>query len=46
MEYKEVQKIAKDTIEYARKTIKSGISLVNVRELCEKKLLELGADSF
>ena len=46
MEYKEVQKIAKDTIEYARKTIKSGMTLVNVRELCEKKLLELGADSF
>ena len=46
MEYKEVQKIAKDTIEYARKNIKSGMTLVNVRELCEKKLLELGADSF
>lgn len=46
MEYKAVQKIAKDTIEYARKTIHAGMTLIEVRELCEKKLIELGADSF
>lgn len=46
MNYIEIQKVAKDTIEYARKTIHSGMKLVEVRELCEKKLLELGADSF
>ena len=46
MEYKEVQKIAKDTIIYARKTIQSGMTLADIRELCEKKLMELGADSF
>jgi len=46
MDYKEVQRLAKDTIEYARKTIHAGMTLIEVRELCEKKLLELGADSF
>lgn len=46
MEYKQVQKIAKDTIDYARKNVHSGMTLVAVREMCEKKLLELGADSF
>lgn len=46
MEYKEIQKIAKDTITYARKTIRSGMTLAKIRELCEHKLLELGADSF
>lgn len=46
LEYKEVQKIAKDTIAYARKNIRSGMTLAEVREMCEKKLIELGADSF
>lgn len=46
MEYKQVEKIAKYTIDYARKNIHSGMTLVAVREMCEKKLLELGADSF
>lgn len=46
MDYKKVQNIAKDTMEYARKTIRAGMTLYEVRELCEKKLLELGADSF
>ena len=36
MNYIEVQKIAKNTIEYARKTIKAGMTLLEVRELCEK----------
>ena len=46
MEYGKVQKIAKDTMEYARKTVRAGMNLRDVRELCEAKMLELGADSF
>lgn len=46
MDYKEVQGLAKDTMEYARKAVRAGMTLMEVRELCEKKLLELGADSF
>lgn len=46
MNYKEVQRMAKDTVEYARKNIHSGMKLMEVRELCERKLIELGADSF
>lgn len=46
MEYHEVQKIAKDTIAFACQHIKPGMLLTEVRQLCEKKMLELGADSF
>jgi methionine aminopeptidase len=46
MENKEVQKIAKDTIKYIRNIIKPGMNLIDVRKLCEDKMLELGADSF
>lgn len=46
MEYKEVQKIAKDTMNYIQKMIKPGMNLIEVRRLCEDKMLELGADSF
>lgn len=46
MEYYQVQKIAKDTIEYARSHIKSGMNLLDIRKMCENKMLELGADSF
>lgn len=46
MEYREVQKIAKDTIAYIRNEIKAGMSLVEVRRLCEEKMLAEGADSF
>ena len=34
MEYREVQKIAKDTIAYIRNEIKAGMSLMEVRRLC------------
>ena len=44
--YQAVQKIAKDTIEYIKTEISPGMSLKEVRRLCEEKLLELGADSF
>lgn len=38
MEYKEVQKIAKDTIEYAKKNIYAGMSLIEIREMCESRI--------
>lgn len=41
-----IQKAAKDTIEYIRGVIRPGMSLKEVRALCEEKLMELGADSF
>ena len=44
--YSQIQMAAKQTIEYIKKTIKPGIDLLEIRKLCEKKLLELGADSF
>ena len=44
--YSQIQLAAKQTIEYIKKTIKPGINLLEIRKLCEKKLLELGADSF
>ena len=46
MEYKEVQQIAKETIEYAKDIIKPGMNLLDIRRMCEEKMLELGADSF
>ena len=46
MEYIQVQQIAKDTIKFAKKNIKPGMNLLEVREMCEEKMLELGADSF
>ena len=44
LDYKEVQQIARETIEYAKTFI--GMNLLEVRKLCEQKMLELGADSF
>lgn len=46
MKYKEVQEIAKKTIDYIKSEIKVGMSLIEVREKCEKMMLDLGADSF
>lgn len=46
MEYKKIQKIAKDTIEYIKLEIREGMNLLEIRKKCEDKLLELGADSF
>ena len=46
MEYRQVQQIAKDTIKFAKKNISPGMNLLEVREMCEEKMLELGADSF
>lgn len=46
LDYKEVQQIARETIEYAKTFIKPGMNLLEMRKLCEQKMLELGADSF
>lgn len=46
LEYSEVQKIAKDTIEYIKNELHAGMKLTDVRRLCEEKMLALGADSF
>ena len=46
MEYFEVQKIAKDTIEYIKTEISAGMKLTEIRRLCEEKMLASGADSF
>ena len=44
--YSRIQLAAKQTIEYIKKSIKPGMNLLEIRKLCEEKLLELGADSF
>ena len=44
--YKGVQQIAKQTIDYIKSIIKPEMNLLEIRKLCEEKLLELGADSF
>ena len=46
MKYAGVQKIAKDTIEFIKTKITAGMKLTDIRQLCEDKMLELGADSF
>ena len=46
MEYDKVQNIAKRTIEFIKEKIHPGMTLPEVRNLCEAKMLELGADSF
>lgn len=46
MEYREVQAIARRTIEQIRVEVKSGMSLKEVRQRCEQIMLSLGADSF
>ncbi|MBR0088076.1 MAG: aminopeptidase P family protein [Lachnospiraceae bacterium] len=46
MEYRDVQKIAKDTISYIKGEIRPGMTLKEIRCLCEEKMFELGADSF
>lgn len=46
MEYSQVQDIAKKTIEFIKNNIHAGMTLLEVRRLCETKMIELGADSF
>ena len=44
--YRQIQQAAKQTIECIKHMIKPGMNLLEIRESCEKKLLESGADSF
>ena len=46
MEYRQIQQIARQTIKDVRDEIRPGMRLAQVRELCEQRMLELGADSF
>ena len=46
MEYRQIQQIARQTIEDVKGAIRPGMRLAQVRELCEQRMLELGADSF
>lgn len=46
MQYIEVQNIAKKTMEFIKGRIHPGMTLLEVRKLCETRMLELGADSF
>mgnify|MGYP003293552794 CR=1 FL=1 len=46
MEYKDIQRIAKKTISYIKTAIKPNMNLLDIRRLCEEKMLSLGADSF
>ena len=45
-EYRDVQNIAKETIEYIKTEIRPGMPLKEVRRLCEEKMILLGANSF
>ena len=46
MEYIRMQSIARKTMNYIREIIRPGMSLPEVRRLCEEKMLELGAEKF
>ena len=46
MTYREVQGLAKTTMRDVQRRIEPGMSLKEIREFCEKRMLELGADSF
>lgn len=43
---RDIQSIAKNTMKYIKSIIKVGMSLTEIREKCEQKMLRLGADSF
>lgn len=45
-EYREMQQIAKDTMAYIKTVIRAGMSLREIRRLCEEYMLLHGADSF
>ena len=45
-QYHQIQQIARQTIEDLKGEIRPGMRLASVRELCERRMLELGADSF
>lgn len=46
MDYKAVQAIGKETMEYIKAVLEPEMSLIEARKLCEDKMQELGADYF
>lgn len=46
MNYADVQGIAKQTIDFLKSSICAGMRLIELREMAESKMIELGADSF
>lgn len=46
MDYSEVQNIAKETMNYIKQIIKPKMNLMDIRQKCEEKMIELGATSF
>ena len=46
MNNRDVQFISKQTMDFIRSVIRPGMELMQIRSLCENKMLELGADSF
>lgn len=46
MDHYNVQIIAKKTMEYIKTIIRPGMNLIDIRQMCEDKMMELGADSF
>ncbi len=46
MTIKDMQNLNRDTIKYISSIIKAGMTLCEIRNLCEKYLLSHGADSF
>lgn len=46
MEYKDMQRIAKETISFIKTAIKPNMNLRDIRQLCEERMLSSGADSF
>lgn len=46
MTYSDVQNIARQAMQYMKNIIKPGMNLVDIRQACEQKMIQLGADSF
>ena len=46
LDYSDVQKTAKETIRFIKTKICPGMTLKEIRALCEDKMIDLGADSF
>lgn len=46
MDYSEVQNIAKQTMNDIKQIIKPEMNLMDIRQICEEKMIELGATSF
>lgn len=46
MDYSEVQNIAKQTMNDIKQIIKPEMNLMDIRQKCEEKMIELGVTSF